>query len=138
MSHKIARPLVWLSAALLTGFFVAGLQTSATSAQEQKAATPEKKAAPTSLSVTGCLQKGMEPSGYFIAAEDGKMWELSTKTVKLDEHVGHKVTLTGYQIHKSKAAEEKMAKTEKPEAAGKDYADLNVTRLKMISESCSN
>ena len=30
-------------------------------------------------SVTGCLQKGIEPGGFFIAGEDGTVWELSGK-----------------------------------------------------------
>ena len=46
------------------------------------------------------------------------------------------MTLTGYQFYRSKATEEKMAKSEKPEAAGKEYADMRVTGLKMISETC--
>jgi hypothetical protein len=116
--------------------FLMGLQTSKSAAQEQKTSPAQKKPSRQSFSVTGCLQKGVEAGGYFIAAEDGKVWELSSKMVKLDEHVGHKVSLTGYQLHRSKAVEEKMAESEKAEAAGKEYADMRVTSLKMISETC--
>ncbi len=137
MSYRIPRFFLWLAPMLFMSFFLMGLQTSKSSAQDQKTGTTEKKTAPKSFSVTGCLQKGTEAGGYFIAAEDAKVWELSSKTVKLVEHVGHKVTLTGYQVHRSKATEEKMAKSEKPEAAGKEYADMNVTSLKMISETCT-
>lgn len=137
MSYRIARFFLWLAPMLFMSFFLMGLQTSKSAAQDQKTGTTEKKTAHKSFSVTGCLQKGTEAGGYFIAAEVAKVWELGSKTVKLDEHVGHKVILTGYQVHKSKATEEKMAKSEKPEAAGKEYADMSVTSLKMISETCT-
>jgi hypothetical protein len=39
-------------------------------------------------SVTGCLQKGIEPGGFFIVGEDGTMWELSGKVDAA--HTGHK------------------------------------------------
>jgi hypothetical protein len=113
-----------------------GLQTVKSAAQDQQTQPATKKPARQSLTVTGCLQKGVEPGGYFITADDGKVWELSSRAVKLDEQVGHKVSLTGYQVHRSKAAEEKMEKSEKAEAAGKEYADMRVTSLNMISESC--
>src|SRR3954453_7783883 len=41
---------------------------------------------------TGCLQKGDEPNGYTLTADDGKVWELQGTKVKLADHVGHKVT----------------------------------------------
>ena len=136
MPHRITRFILWLAPVLLMSVFLTGLQTSKSAAQDQKPAPPQKKTARQSISVTGCLQKGVEPGGYKIAPEDGKVYELSSKTVKLDEHVGHKVTLTGYEFHRSKATEEKMAKSEKAEAAGKEYADLRVTALKLISDTC--
>jgi hypothetical protein len=85
-------------------------------------------------SVTGCLQKGVEPGGFFIAGEDGTMWELSGKVD--DTHVGHKVTVSGHPLHRSKAEEAKYANNEKQEAKGKPVADFQVTDLKMVSESC--
>ena len=45
-------------------------------------------------SVTGCLQKGIEPGGFFILGEDGTMWELSGKVDAA--HAGHKVTVNGH------------------------------------------
>ena len=117
MWHRITRIVLWLTPVLLIGVFVMGVQASRIAAQEQNAGTAEKKAAHQSFSVTGCLQKGVEPGGHFINAEDGKVWELTSKTANLDEHAGHKVTLTGYEIHRSKAAEAKMEKSEKAESA---------------------
>ena len=85
-------------------------------------------------SVTGCLQKGVEPGGFFIVGEDGAMWELSGKVDAA--HVGHKVTVNGHVLHRSAAEEAKFADYEKQEAKGKPYADFQVTSLKMVSDSC--
>ena len=136
MSNRITRSVLWLAPILLVSVFLVGLETLRSAAQSQGAAFAPKEQAPQSFSVTGCVQKGVEAGGYFIGAEDGKVWELSSKSVKLEEHVGHKVTLTGYQLHHSKAFESKMAKSETSEAAGKEYADMRVAGLTMISTTC--
>ena len=91
------------------------------------------------MTVTGCLRKGHEPGELSITGEDGKTWELSSKTVKLDEHVGHQVTVTGSAHRESKpeekAEEKKEGQVEK--AANKEeYGNLRVTDLKMVSETC--
>jgi hypothetical protein len=90
--------------------------------------------------VTGCLQKGHEPGELSITGEDGKTWDLSSKTVKLDEHVGHQVTVTGSAHRESKAqekAEEKKEGQVEKAAEKEEYGDLRVTDLKMVSETCS-
>jgi len=137
MSHKIARFSFWLVPCLLVGFCLLALSTPRGAAQEKAAGTAKAKTEHQTLTVTGCLQKGKEAVGFFITAEDGKNWELFSSAVKFDKQVGHKVTLTGYQVQKSKAVEAKKGPSEKEEAAGKEYADMNVTSLKMISETCS-
>jgi hypothetical protein len=45
--------------------------------------------------VTGCISKGTGPGTFSITGEDGKAYSLTSTTVKLDPHVGHKVTVTG-------------------------------------------
>ncbi len=136
MSHKIARLSFSLVPCLVVGFFVLALTTPGSASQGQAAGTAQTKMEHPTFSVTGCLQKGVEPTGFFVKAEDGKTWELSSRTVKFSDHVGHKVTLTGTELHKSKAAEAKMATNEKAEAGGTTYADMTVTDLKMISDTC--
>jgi Protein of unknown function (DUF5818) len=84
--------------------------------------------------VTGCLQKGVESGGYFIAGEDGTTWELSGKIDAT--HVGHKVTVSGHVRHRSKAEEAKITEHEKQEANSKPYEDLQVASVKMVSDSC--
>jgi len=106
-----------------------------TTAQEKQVPKP----VPTTT-VTGCLQKGSKATELSLTAEDGKIWDLSSTTVKLDEHVGHQVTVTGSVHHESKAQEkaEEKKEAQMEKAAGKEeYGDLRVTDLKMVSETCS-
>src|ERR1700689_552106 len=44
---------------------------------------------------TGCLQKSQTANIYMLTDENGKMWDLRSKTVPLGPHVGHTVTVTG-------------------------------------------
>ena len=107
---------------------------------KQATAQENQKPATTSKTVTGCLQKGHKPGELSITGEDGKTWDVTSKSVKLDEHVGHQVTLTGSAHRESKAQEKAEEKKEgqMEKAAGKEeYGDLRVTDLKMISETCS-
>jgi hypothetical protein len=103
--------------------------TTAVAQEQQKPASPE-------TSVTGCLQKGDEPGEVSITGEDGRSWELHSTAVKLDEHIGHKVIVTGTITRESRAEEKKEGQVEK--AAGKEeYGDLRVSSLKMVSKTCS-
>jgi hypothetical protein len=105
-------------------------------AQAYPQAKQEQKAADKTKTVTGCLQKGDEAGEFSITGEDGKSWELRSKTVKLEQHVGHQVTVTGTAHHETKAEEKKEGQMEK--ASGKEeYGDLRVTDLKMVSETCT-
>jgi hypothetical protein len=126
MFHRIVRAALWL-----VPVFVLALSPLRLIAQETAANTSKAE-----QSVTGCLQKGDEPGGFVLAAEDGTTWELSSRTVKLADHVGHKVKVTGARLQESKAHEQMKEKNEKKEAAGKEYADLKVASLEMVSDSC--
>ena len=92
--------------------------------QNAPAADKEKTA-----SVTGCLQKEGDKAGEFsIVGADGKKYGLRSHEVKLEEHLNHKVTVTG------KVKEEKHAVANTP---GKTEAgDMTVATLTMISASC--
>jgi hypothetical protein len=135
MLSSLARVSLWLVTVLVVSVSPIFLRAQESAAQEKSEQKMEKSTRHTE-SVTGCLQKGDEAGGFSIMGDDGKMWELSSKKVKLADHVGHTVTVTGSSSHHSKAHEEKMEKDEKKEAAGKDYGDLRVSSLKMVSESC--
>ncbi len=132
MSHKIAKLAFWLIPILCLSLCpIALAQGTAPEKQEKKA----DKSAHTQ-SVTGCLQKGDEPGEFSITGEDGKTWGLRSTSVKLDQHLGHKVTVTGSTTHETKAEEKKEGQVENA-ASKAEYADLTVTSLKMVSESCS-
>jgi predicted lipid-binding transport protein (Tim44 family) len=103
-----------------------------------KAAAQEnqEKSASQTKTVTGCLQKGDQPDQFSITGEDGKSWDLRSSTVKLAEHVGHQVTVTGSPTREAKAEEEKEGQVQK--AAGKEeLGELRVISLKMVSQSCT-
>jgi hypothetical protein len=104
-----------------------GLGSLAWTAQEPETKTKGGK----NVTVTGCLQKGDEAGEYAVTAEDGKRYGLHESSgMDLSKHLGHKVTVTG-----TKMREENEPK-EKHEAGGGEYADLRVTNIKHISETC--
>src|ERR1700682_1640729 len=74
-----------------------------------RAQMDDNKAKASPQSVTGCLQKGDEAGGFTIAGNDGKVWELHGTKVKLSDHVGHTVTVTGSHAKESKETEDTMA-----------------------------
>ena len=86
------------------------------------------------ITAPGCVQKGQESGGYYLTDESGKNWELTGKDVA--SHVNHKVTVTGHEMQGSQTHEKKVESSEKSESAGKEYADLRVTHVKMVSDSC--
>jgi hypothetical protein len=126
MSHKIAKLAFWLIPIVCLSLCPVALIA--------QSAAPEKKAS--SHTVTGCLQKGDEAGEFSITGEDGKTWGLRSTSVKLDEHLGHKVTVTGSTTHETKAEEKKEGQVENA-GSKTEYADLTVTSLKMVSDSCS-
>src|SRR5713226_777726 len=131
MSQKIAKLAFWLIPMLCLSLYPVALIA--------QTAAPEKKAEK-SHTVTGCLQKGDEAGEFSIKGEDGKTWGLRSTSVKLDQHLGHQVTITGSttkESAKTEKAEEKKEGQVENASSKAEYADLNVTDLKMISETCS-
>jgi hypothetical protein len=126
MSHKIAKLAFWLLPILCLSLCPVALIA--------QTAAPEKKAEK-SQTVTGCLQKGDEAGEFSLKGEDGKTWGLRSNSVKLDQHIGHQVTVTGSTTHETKAEEKKEGQVENA-GSKTEYADLTVTNLKMVSDSC--
>jgi hypothetical protein len=124
--QKLARFSALLAFAIALGLYV----TPNAPAQE--------KSASGKTTVTGCLQKGDEAGEYSITGEDGKMYGLRSKTVKLSEHVGHKVTVMGAlraeSAEKEKGEKAEVEEHEKGERA--EAGDIRVTNLKMVSDKC--
>jgi hypothetical protein len=131
--------LVCVAITLLMSVYALGQYDQPTKDAPKAGAQEKQKSASQTKSITGCLQKGDEPDEFSITGEDGKMWELRSSTVKLEQHVGHKVTVSGPITHESKAEEEKEKKEGEVEKAAskEEYGQLRVTSLKMISDTCS-
>lgn len=87
--------------------------------------------------ISGCVEKGTETEGYYLISIGKKHWELYPESgVSLAEHVGHTVTVTGTVAHRSAAQEKASQPNEKEEAGNKQHADLNVTSVKHVSNTC--
>jgi len=129
MIQKLAKPSAWilpvLFAVLSTVLLYGAPQMS------------NDKMSP-SQTVTGCLQKGGEPVGFFIISKDNTHWELyPNEKVSLADHVGHTVTVTGSILKRTPAQEEKSQPYEKKEMGTGAHHDLQVSSLQMVSETCS-
>jgi hypothetical protein len=83
------------------------------------------------VTITGCIAKG-ESADEFAITQNGNKYGLKSTKVKLADHLGHKVTVIGKFTRAPGEGEE----GEKAEQGGGEYADLQVTSLKMISTSC--
>jgi hypothetical protein len=115
-----------LLAFILTLFFAVCVLAFTVSAQKNGNKSGNK-------TVTGCLQKGDEADEFSLTGEDGKLYELRSSSVKLAEHVGHKVTVSGK--FKAEGYEKDEAKENK-ESGKPEAGDIQVSNLKMVSDSC--
>ena len=129
--HRVARFFRWFIPVLLAGFLLAGPQFSANAQEQTKSAAPKKSEAVPSITITGCMHKGA--GGHFTVGAEGKTWELSSKTVKLEDHVEQTVELTGHEIHPAATAEAKTANSERERAA---HAYLLVSKLMVVMNTC--
>lgn len=85
------------------------------------------------VSVTGCLQSNAAKAGeYSITDTSGKMYDLRSHNVKLENHLNHKVTVTGKLKEEERGAADRPAGTSKTEKS-----EIDVTNLKMVSTSCT-
>jgi hypothetical protein len=85
-------------------------------------------------SVTGCLQKGSAKDTYSVTdAAGNKHWVMS-KTVPLDKHVGHTVTLTGTSM--MSPSDNKMGSDSMKMASKMGAMSMDVASLTMVSPSC--
>ena len=90
--------------------------------------------------LTGCLQKGEDANDYNFAAKGGGTWEIKSDSVKLDDHVGHTVAVTGVVSHHKEHAMKEDAKAEMKEHGmdkdAKEHGHMTATALTMVSEAC--
>ena len=119
---------------------IRGAKAQAVAEGKAEAGKAEAKSeAKENVTITGCLQKGDDPDKFSMIARDGKTWELHSTRLKLDEHIGHTVTVTGPRTYESKTQEKAEEKREGVVKASnkEEYGDLGVTSLKMVSQTCS-
>ena len=91
-------------------------------------------------SITGCLEKGTAKDTYTLKSADGRTYTLTSATVKLDQHVGHKVMVTGAPAGMETGALKDTSMAPAPPAksgeAPMPSGALTVTTLKHLSSSC--
>ena len=125
MIHKLSNAVFAgvIGLALTCGMALAQSSSDdAANRAEKKGTANREKMVGMNMTVTGCLSKDTkEKNEYLITGEDGKTWGLKSKSVKLADHLNHKVTVTG-----------KVTKDEHESEAG----DMDVSDLKMVSETC--
>jgi len=114
------------------------------------AAAATKSAHPAGgMSLTGCLQKGDEPNTFLLTNVNGAAadrWELvgAPASLKMADHVGHKVEVHGTAVGAATAEKlehEKGAKKEAKEEKAEKEKDkgehhLHVRSLKHIAPTC--
>jgi hypothetical protein len=109
------------------------LVPAVTSARTQQSDTDNKSASVRTM--TGCLSAGEKTGEYTLIAEDGSTWEIHSKAVKLADHVGHTVTVTGRVWHADlHGAKEKTKGAVNPGAT--EHGHLRVSEVSMVSDSC--
>jgi len=127
MKLKIVTGLI----ALFMFVGVAGLAT----AQDTTKTTHHK-----TRTLTGCLQKGEGANEYNLTAKDGGTWEIKSDSVKLDEHVGHTVKITGVvpnaMAHGMKEDTKEEMKEHGMDKHATEHGHLTVTDLTMVSDTC--
>ena len=127
---KVKITMVFLGLFLFAGTAVL------TTAQDTTKTTHKK-----TRTLSGCLQAGDSAKEYKLTTARGGTWELHGDSVKLGDHVGHTVRITGVvsnaKIHgmtedaKDEAKEHGVAKN------STEHGHMTVTYVKMVSDSCS-
>jgi hypothetical protein len=122
-------------AMIMLGLFV--FSVSLVAVQDDATKTTHKKV----RTVSGCLQKADGANEYKLTTAKGGTWEIKSDAVKLGEHVGHTVRVTGVvsnaAIHGAKEDAKDEAKEHGVGENSTEHGHMTVTGLKMVSESCS-
>jgi ABC-type sugar transport system substrate-binding protein len=120
--------------AFLALFMFAG--TAGLAAAQDKTKTTHKK----TRTLTGCLQTGDDANEYKLTTAKGGTWEIKSDSVKLGDHVGHRVTITGVVSNAKMHGMKEDAKAEaKEHGMGKhstEHGHITVTNLSMVSDTC--
>ena len=118
---------------LIALFMFAGAAGLATAQDTTKAAHKKTR------TLTGCLQKGDDANEYNFTTKGGGTWEIKSDSVKLDEHVGHTVKITGVVSNATAHGMKEDTKEEMKEHGMDTHAErghMTVTNLTMVSDTC--
>jgi len=90
--------------------------------------------------LSGCLQTGDSANEYKLTTAKGGTWELHSDSLKLGDHVGHTVTITGVvsnaKMHGMKEDAKAEAKEHGMDKDSTEHGHMTVTYLKMVNDSC--
>ena len=105
------------------------------------ASAATKKSAGGSKTLTGCLQKGDEAGTYKLTnVAGGKDWELidAPAALKMDDHVGHKISVTGSAVSAGTAMKMEHKSSTDAAAKAEEHAEqhLKVHSMKHIAGTC--
>jgi hypothetical protein len=91
--------------------------------------------------LSGCLQQGDDANEYKLTTAKGSTWEIKSDSLKLGDHVGHTVTITGVvsnaTLHGAKEDVKAEAKEHGVDKNSTEHGHMTVTNLTMVSDSCS-
>ena len=118
---------------ILTGTLAAFALCAVVSAAQGGAQTEGQKPAPKPHDMTGCLTKGDTAMTYRLTNVEGgkvktvELTEVGKDVMKIDAHLGHKVTITGTGLP-----------APKPAAGGKPAGEqyMRVDSFKHVSPTC--
>jgi len=124
---KIKIVMAFLALFVFAG--TAGLATAQTKTTHKKTRT-----------LSGCLQAGDSANEYNLTTAKGGTWELHSDSLKLGDHVGHTVTITGVvsnaKMHGMKEDAKAEAKEHGVAKHSAEHGSITVTDLSMVSDSC--
>jgi hypothetical protein len=125
---KIKITMVFLAVMMFAG--TAGLATA------QNKTTTHKK----TRTLSGCLQTGDNAKEYKLTTAKGGTWEVHSDSLKLGDHVGHAVTITGVvsnaTLHGAKEDVKAEAKEHGVDKDSTEHGHLTATNLTMVSDTC--
>lgn len=125
---------VKIAMAFLALFMFAGATVLATAQDTTK--TTHKK----TRTLTGCLQKGDDANEYQLTTARGGTWEIKSDSLKLGDHVGHTVRITGVVSNATMHGMKEDVKAEaKEHGMGKhstEHGHMTATNLSMVSDTC--
>jgi len=90
--------------------------------------------------LSGCLQKAEDANEYNLTTAKGGTWEIKSDSVKLGDHVGHTVRITGVvsnaAMHGVKEDAKDAAKEHGMGKSSTEHGHLTATNLTMVSDTC--